>query len=268
AWDGPQRVVSWFCVAVAALVAARHHGNVRRLLAGTENRLKERSAMSRLAKVFHLLALGTWFGSIVLFTLTGGLLFSTFRSLGERPPEERPWWFPPPRGRPKKAPVEWMPRPEVEQGFRAAGAAVTPLFPWYYGLQLGCAVVAAVTALAWAAQRRGRHYRMRAWLVTAALLAVVAGFAVERIVADARGPRNELSDAFLRSEAPGSDEIQRAQIARAAFQAWHTVSLALNGVTLLLVGACLVLAAWLPEETATPRGQAPEPQPEQAKALA
>jgi acyl-phosphate glycerol 3-phosphate acyltransferase len=267
AWDGPPRVVSWFCVAVAALVAVRHHANVRRLLNGTENRLKERSAMSRLTKVLHLLSLGLWFGGIVMFSLAAAVIFSTADRLARS--DESHWWLPAPVGMPEpKDPAPGVPTPRKEQADQAAGAFVVPLFPWYFGVQLGCGLVALVTALAWASRKQGRHYRMRAWLLTSALLAVAAGLVVERIIADARGPRNQFSEDVLRQVDPSGEDLRRAKDARAAFGAWHAVSQALNTATFLLVGAALVLAAWMPEEAPATKDKDPASESVSDRALA
>src|SRR5947208_151060 len=44
-WAYPESIVSTFCLLAAFLVAARHAGNLRRLLDGTEHRLKESPTM-------------------------------------------------------------------------------------------------------------------------------------------------------------------------------------------------------------------------------
>src|SRR5262249_8938254 len=69
------RVLSMFCVLAVVLVFARHQGNIRRLLAGRENRLKDTPTMFGICKLLHTLSLGLWFGTVVFFTLMGFLLF-------------------------------------------------------------------------------------------------------------------------------------------------------------------------------------------------
>src|SRR5439155_717986 len=78
-WSPPQNIVSVFGLAAAALVVVRHAGNLRRLLAGTENRLQESPAMMLFSKTLHVLALGLWFGSAAFFTLAGYLIFEEFK---------------------------------------------------------------------------------------------------------------------------------------------------------------------------------------------
>jgi acyl-phosphate glycerol 3-phosphate acyltransferase len=246
AWDGPQHVISWFCVAAAALVVARHHANVRRLLNGTENRLKERAAMSRFSKALHLLALGLWLGSIVLFVLVGYTLFTTSMEVARA--QERPWWLPPPQDLPRKGNVAGLATPSAEQGGRLFGHLTSRLVPLYYGLQLGCALVATITALSWAAQRRGKAYRLRAWLVGLALLTLLAGLWLGRVINDTRKLRNDYMEKVLFSPEPDPDDVALVLEARAALRIWYTVRLLQNLVTLLLVGTALALCAWLPEE--------------------
>jgi acyl-phosphate glycerol 3-phosphate acyltransferase len=250
AWDGPARLVTLFCLLAVALVVVRHHANLRRLLSGRENRLQDTPAMLTLTKTLHVLCLGLWFGSVVFFTLTGLLLFRTFDELSARPATERPAWFPAAYDGPR--PSEKFPEPlRREQGLRAAGQAATPLFPWYYGLQAVCALVTAVIAVSWAAQRGGAVNKARAWLLVLALVTVGVGLWLEQKVGDLRTPRNELSDAAIAD--PGSAEkVAAAEAARASFGMWHGFSLLQNFATLLLVGVALALAAALPAPAAAP----------------
>ena len=73
--------------------------------------------------------------------------------------------------------------------------AVTPLFPWYFGIQLACAVVAYGTAIAW---QRGREndkvQSWRTWLLLLALLVTLAGWWLDAQVSSLRGPRNRKTD--------------------------------------------------------------------------
>lgn len=106
--------------------------------------------MLALTRLVHVLAVGLWFGSAVFFTFVVGLsLFSTFEELTGRPAGDRPFWLPAPPELEKAPPSQRFPDPlRKEQGSRIAGAAVGPMFPWYYGLQLACGVLALATALA------------------------------------------------------------------------------------------------------------------------
>ena len=52
------RVLSLFCLWAVALVFVRHRTNVARLLAGTENRLRDSPAMFNLTRTLHVLAVG------------------------------------------------------------------------------------------------------------------------------------------------------------------------------------------------------------------
>jgi acyl-phosphate glycerol 3-phosphate acyltransferase len=246
-WAPDEAVLSGFCLAAAALVVARHHANIRRLLHGTENRFRDTPAMNLLNKTLHVLAVGLWFGTVVFFTVTGAVLFPTLDKLAAEPADRRPVWLPVPEAYEGPAPGEGFPDPpRREQGARIAGAVVGPLFPWYFGVQAGCGIVALVTALAWIGRAREKVHRVRAVLLTAALACVGVGWWLERVVDELRGPRNDLTDAVLRSKHPSTAEVSQARQARQAFATWHGYSLAINFSTLLLVLAAAALAAQLP----------------------
>jgi acyl-phosphate glycerol 3-phosphate acyltransferase len=243
-WAADNAVVTGFCLAAAAMVVARHHANVRRLLAGTENRFPESPAMTQLTRTLHVLAVGLWFGTAVFFTLAGGVLFGTFDRIAAE--EKRPAWLPVPPGYDRMPPGEGFPRPlRREQGARVAGAAVGPLFPWYYGIQTGCALVALVTALAWTGRKDGPH-RLRVGVLAAALVSLAAGWWLYFEVEKLRLPRDAQTDALLANPSPEPAQVGQAEAARAAFTRWHLYSLADNFVTLLLAGVALALAARLP----------------------
>jgi acyl phosphate:glycerol-3-phosphate acyltransferase len=263
-WSESEWVLTAFCLVAGGLVVYRHRANLRRLLTGTENRLKDSPAMLTLSRALHLLAVGLWFGAAVFFTLAGVLLFDTFDRLSARPANERPLWFP----RPPEFEGDWKgekltgPRAR-EQGSRAAGYAVTPLFPWYYGLQTGCALVAAATALSWAVQRGGALNKVRAAVLLAALATVGVGWWLERTVEGLRGPRNDRTDEVLRSQDPTPEMVRAAEEARGRFGMWHGFSLLQNFLTLALVTLAVLLAAQLPTTpAATPAAEAPKPRHE------
>jgi outer membrane protein assembly factor BamB len=143
------RVLTLFCFLATAVVFLRHQANIRRLLAGKENRLEDSPAMLTLTKILHVLSLGLWFGTAIFFSfVVGFVLFGTFEKVATQ--EERPAWFPLAREYAGNPPSPKFPDPlRKEQGTRAAGHAISPLFDWYFIIQAVCAVVALVTALGW-----------------------------------------------------------------------------------------------------------------------
>ena len=230
-----------FCLLAVALVVVKHRTNVRRLWDGTENRIGENTVMMSLQRSLHVLALGLWFGLAVGFSFVVALnLFQTFETLGQQ--AERPAWLPLPAEFAKADEVVNGPR---EQGARVAGAAVGPIFPWYFAIQGACGLVALGTALAWS--RLGRLHRVRVYLLFMALAGVLIGWPVEHQVSELRVPRNQAMDAYLRAAPSDAAEARGALMeARAAFGRWHTYSLLLNMTTILAVGAALALAGHLP----------------------
>jgi acyl phosphate:glycerol-3-phosphate acyltransferase len=235
----------------------RHRGNVRRLLGGNENRLEDSVTMNTLGKVLHVLALGLWFGGAVFFSFVVALtLFGQFEAVADKPAAERPLWFPLP---------EEFDRDDVrkEQGSRAAGYAISPMFDWYFLMQGVCGLVAMATALRWSmAEPAARVHRWRSLLLIAAVATVVIGWPLERYVSALRVDRNDKVDAYLRAATEGGQATEtaataerEAKAARGLFGMMHGVSLLLNFVTLGLVTAAMALAALLP--ASQPKSVAP-----------
>jgi hypothetical protein len=238
-------LLTLFCFLAAVLVWLRHRSNVARLLRGTENRLREGPAMFAFTKTLHVVAMGLWFGTVVFFTLVVGLsVFHTFEAIGAN--ESRPDWFPREGQFETRDPVLDGP---PEQGTRAAGAVITPLFGWYFLIQGVCGFLAVGTALGWSsAGPQGKLQKVRLAVLLTALATVVAGWPLEQKVHDLRTPRYEKVDAFLENKDPKKeDELRTAALeAKAEFGMWHGFSLLLNFGTLALVGVGMALAAHLP----------------------
>ncbi len=243
AWDWMEPHAA-FCIVAAGLVVARHRANLVRLAHGKENRLQEGAVMSQLPKTLHVLALGLWFGMSVFFTFPVALtLFDTFEKLGQRPDEQRPKWFPKPAAFAK---VDNDMNGPKEQGTRAAGYAVGPMFTWYFLLQGVCGLVALGTSLAW--MKQGKAQRWRTGLLIVALITVLVGWPVEQYVSDLRPARDAAVDEYLRADSSSVASAKSAmQDARGRFGGWHTVSLFLNFATILAVTGAMALAGKLPQ---------------------
>lgn len=252
---------SWFCLVAAGLVIIKHRSNIARLAQGRENRVKEGPSMFALTKSVHVLALGLWFGSTVFFSfIAAPTLFSRFEALAQKPALERKW-FPPAPEFAKHDDTINGPR---EQGTRAAGYAVGPLFPILFLLQGVCGFAAIATALPW--MRLEPTRRVHSWRVTvilAALCCVLASWPLESKVRELQGDRHSKTLVYLLTDSK-SPELETARDemreARSAFGRWHGVSLILNLVTIALATASMVLAAFLPARN--PELPRSEPQPE------
>jgi acyl-phosphate glycerol 3-phosphate acyltransferase len=232
---------TYFALLAAILVVARHRANLSRLSMGTENRLEESPATSLLPKLLHVLALGLWFGMSVFFTFVATpSLFTTFETVGQRSADERPAWFPLPESFTR---IDQEIHGPKEQGSRAAGAVVGPMFPWYFLLQGICGLVALGTSFAWV--KLGKADRWRTVLLLLAMIGVLAGWPVEQYVTELRPTRNSATDAYLREG--GADKLAAMKEARGTFGGWHVVSLILNFATILAVTGAMALAANLPQ---------------------
>ncbi|HTU89640.1 MAG TPA: glycerol-3-phosphate 1-O-acyltransferase PlsY [Gemmataceae bacterium] len=247
-WSADQRVLTLFCLLASSLIFLRHRANIGRLLHGNENRLKETAAMFHVSKILHVLALGLWFGTVVFFSFVVGLnLFGTFERVAAEAPGEREVWFPMWTAYDGPSPDLALPNPlRKEQGTRAAGVALVPLFNWYFGIQAGCAVLATATALWWGRRGAGRVHSLRAGILLAALVTVVLGWRLMLVVEDMRESRNGTFDAMVRQSTLHAEDVRPAIEARQAFVRWHLASLGVNMATVLLIAIAMAQAAYLP----------------------
>jgi acyl-phosphate glycerol 3-phosphate acyltransferase len=228
-----------FCLSAGALVFAKHRGNIRRLLRGTENKIGWGEPVRRM---LHVLTLGLWFGSAVFFTfVVAPTLFGTFAALGAR--EERPAWFPLPQSYTR---IDSTIQGPTEQGGRAFGYAVAPLFHWYFLVEALCAFIATWTALAWSRENPGaKIHGWRFKLLIAALAIVLAGWPLERYVAELRDQRNLATDAYLSGDT-STAALEKMKAAREEFGHWHFASLVLNFTMLVLLTGGMALAGEMP----------------------
>ncbi len=225
-------VVTGFFAVGALAVVVKHRANVRRLVAGTENRIGASTPQESALRSLHLLAVGLWFGGSLFFTFVAAPpIFASFKAVVAESPSDRTALLDivppgtPPAGRDALASA-------------LAGAAVGPVFPRYFAMQLICGVVTLVTALGMG--RAGRLDRLRVNLAAAALALVVVSIPVSLEVSHLRLERYA-TDADLAAEA------------KKLFGPVHLVSLVLSGVTTLLAGGVLALGARLPASTSPTR---------------
>jgi hypothetical protein len=203
--------------------------------------------MLALIRTLHVLSVALWFGTVAFFTIAGLLLFDAFREVSEKPAGERPLWLPVPAAFEKDLADPAFPRPiRLEQGSRAAGAAVSKIFPVYFLLQAVCAALAVLTAVLLLRHSHLWLGRLRLVVCFLGLASVLAGWWLEHVVSDLRVPRNERMDALLTATDASAELVQQARAARAAFGMWHGVSLLVNFATLGLALAAVCLAAHLP----------------------
>lgn len=213
-------VLTCFAFLAVGLVFARHHANIRRLFQGNENRLPESALMKQIPKILHVLAIGLWFGSAVFFVIVALVVFQSFERLGSS--SERPGWL--------SLPASF----DKEMGTRLAGAALAPVFDWYFPLQFICGFIAAATGFSLAQDEPSRRvHRLRNLVLLVALATVAIGWLVADYVAVLRIERYSPIQSV-------------ADHAKAIFAAWHGVSLTLNMITIALVTIAMALAAQMP----------------------
>jgi len=237
---------SLFCLLAGILVVVRHRTNLVRVAQGRENRLKEGPFMFGAAKAIHVLCVGLWFGSTVFFSfIVAPSLFARFEAVAVKPAQDRPAWFPTAPAFAKDDDALNGPR---EQGIRAAGFAVGPLFPTLFLLQCVCGFGAIATALPWLQIRpaaKVHHWRLTILLV--ALTCVLAGWPLENRVRGLQGERHNTTLAYLLAPPAEVDQARaEMQEARQAFGMWHGISLLLSMLVIALVAVSMVLAAFLP----------------------
>ena len=210
--------------------------------------------MQHTSKIVHVLAVGLWFGMAVFFSFPVALsLFGSFEAESQK--DERPSWFPLPAEYKKDSGIEGF-NLQKDQGTRAAGFAISPLFHHYFLWQGVCGFLALLTALGWnVAPEPGRRvHRIRVVVLTLAVATVLLGWPVEQKVSELRHGRNEASDRLLeklKTNSPGLPNVEeiRAEVVavRREFTTWHLWSLLLNMVTIGLVTVAMAQAALLPE---------------------
>lgn len=237
-------VVTGFCFAGTLLVIIKHRANIRRLLAGTENRLEDKPMFGTIARAIHVLSLGTWFGAIVMFNfiVAPTQFFEAFPAVVESAPSDRTAYLP-------LAP-DANPKQKEQLATALAGSAVGPVFPKFFQLQAACSVLALITALGWW-RANGRVHRWRVIVLTLALSTIAIGWPISNIVSALRIERFHPDNSI-------------AEAAKASFSEMHMISLWQSMLTALLVGIALAMAAKLPIGTTTPpdkRAEGPLPSP-------
>jgi acyl-phosphate glycerol 3-phosphate acyltransferase len=222
-------VVTAFCLAGTLLLSVKHRANIRRLLSGTENRLEDKPMFQTATRAIHVLALGLWFGSLVMFNLIVAptQFFEAFPAVVESAPSDRTANLP-------LAP-DATPEQRKQLATALAGSAVGPVFPKFFRLQAVCAALGVITALAWRAQP-GKVHRWRLLILALAAATVAVGWPISMHVSALRVDRFN-PDASI------------ASAAQAAFGQWHMISLWLSLLTLALVGAVLAIAVKLPADS-------------------
>lgn len=219
-------------VAVGSLfVVLKHRGNLRRLLAGTESRIEDGPMRQTLLKVVHVLALGLWAGGAGFFTFAAApAMNAEFAAVVATAPNTRT------ANRPL-LPPDAADTDEKELASALFGAAVGPVFPRLFAVQAACSVLALATAAAW--WPLGGVHRRRVVVLAVAATVGAVGLWLSAVVTDLRPKRFDPDPAV-------------AAAARRDFGPWHLASLAATGVTVLLAGTGLGMAAKLPTDGPAP----------------
>jgi hypothetical protein len=227
-WSSSQWPLNLYLLFGVILVFVKHRKNLLRLWQGQENRLGDWPMRHVLLRVFHLVAVGMWFGGAFFFNfLAAPAIFRSFEEVVRSAPSDRTAYMP-------LVPPEAPEEQKKALASALAGSAVGPIFPLYFALQMGCAALALLTALSW--WNGGGIHRWRVIVIGIAAAGVLIGWPLSEYVSELRLARF-------------SDDPLTAQAAQSAFGVWHGYSLFLSLITTVLAGVCLILAAWLPYET-------------------
>lgn len=228
AFSAGASIITVFCLIGASIVILKHRANIGRLVTGTENKIGEWTMRQTMLKILHVLALGMWFGGAAFFNFVSApAIFESFTKVVNDGPSDRTAYV---------QIIDPVAPAETKKSLASelAGSAVAPIFPKYFLMQAICGSIALVTALSWWPYTPNRVHRVRVAVIGMALVLVVVSWPISQAVSQLRVERFH-PDAGISSSAKEN------------FGPWHLVSLALSGVTTLLAGAGLTLAAKLPE---------------------
>jgi len=268
-FDRNHIVVTAFCLAGTLLLLVKHRANIARLMNGTENRLEDTPMLGTIARAIHVLALGTWFGAMVMFNfiVAPTQFFEAFPAVVESAPSDRTAYLPITAGANEEQ--------KKQLATALAGSAVGTVFPKFFRLQATCAVLALITALGWwrcngqtwsghsvtgrvriregerqseaasesghgatGPHRTGRVHRWRVIVLVIALATIAIGWPISSKVSALRVERFH-PDASI------------ADAAKASFSEMHMISLWLSMLSALLVGIGLAMAAKMPARATT-----------------
>jgi glycerol-3-phosphate acyltransferase PlsY len=228
-FGGDHVVVTAYCLVGSALMILKHRANIVRLWNGSENRLEDKPMLRTLARAIHVLALGTWFGSMVMFNfiVAPTQFFEAFPAVVESAPSDRTAYLP-------LAP-DATEEQKKQLATALAGSAVGPVFPKFFKMQAVCAALALITALGWW-RLPGRVHRWRLFIVLLAAATVAVGWPISTRVSELRIERFHPDPSV-------------ADAARAAFSYLHFISLGLSVLAAALAGIALAMAANMPDRS-------------------
>jgi acyl-phosphate glycerol 3-phosphate acyltransferase len=217
-----------FCFAGTGLLVWKHRANLKRIWNGTENCIGAETMGESLTKVLHVLAVGLWAGSGLMFNfLAAPPIFTSFKEVVAGSPSDRTAYVDIAAGLSEEK--------KAQLASALAGSAVGPIFPRFFALHTICTVVATLTAIRFIKQG-GRVHRMRLCLCIVGLILVLVGSPISAKVSELRLER------FTNPEAVD------------AFANWHLLSLGLSSISVLISFVVLALAGFLtcPTSAGTP----------------
>lgn len=189
--------------------------------------------LSYLLRVLHLVGVGLWLGTVVFFPFCVALpVIAGMQALAMRPDN-------------------WLHLQSEKEGIRLAGELLNIVFARYFLFQLGCGLAALIPAVIWLRQS-GKVHRFRVGFLLLAMVLVSANeWWLAENVRYWRHARYASHSAAEHTTAPGTTASAATPgsphpDAEQAFQFWHTLSLAADIVTLLLVFLTVLLAPFTP----------------------
>jgi glycerol-3-phosphate acyltransferase PlsY len=227
----PEWIVTAFCLTGATLVVVKHNGNIKRLLAGTENAVGDGMMRQMALRGLHLLAVGLWFGSGAFFIFVAATpLLTAYKEVVSEPPSYRTAGL-------NVVPPDATDEQKKQLASALGGVAVAPLFPRFFVLSALCAGVAVATADGLRRMKRTKIQKWRFWLCLIGAGLVAVGWPLSVYVAGLNAARFE------------SPEAQKL------FNPLHGVSLMGSAITTVVAGVVLLLGAALPAGMSKPPSQ-------------
>jgi acyl phosphate:glycerol-3-phosphate acyltransferase len=218
-----------FCILAGLIVVVKHRANIKRIIAGNENTIKDTSQKRSILAGLHILSLGFWFGGAAFFNfIIAPAIFSTFEDYVVRKPHAHIIDI---NITEQSKKLEQEHKVTVKPNNVLAGTAVAPVFPRITTYMTVCGLVALITSYSW--YKYGKIHRIRSYLLFFALAALIINWPIAETVSQLR------VDRYVPHLAEHANKL---------FGPIHLLSMAIGAIANILAGIALFLAGLIPKE--------------------